>query len=49
MDVAGKMVAEYNFAKGISSGVISKPASGTYLVRVSNAGGQSAVSRIIFE
>lgn len=49
MDVAGKMVAEYNFEKGISSGVISKPASGTYLVRVSTAGGQSAVSRIIFE
>jgi len=49
LDLAGKVVAVYNFVEGTATGIISKPATGTYLVRVNSSKGQSSSSFIIFE
>lgn len=49
LDLAGKLVAAYNFVEGTATGIISKPTSGTFLVRVNSSNGQSSSSLIIFE
>jgi hypothetical protein len=49
MDLAGKVVAVYNFTEGTASGSISKPAKGMFLVRVTSSNGQYSSDLIIFE
>lgn len=49
LDISGKVVSKNNFAAGANYGIIMKPASGTYFVKVTAADGTTASTTLVFE